>query len=111
MKKTVLQSVVFMAAFGQAWAQTQPASEAVPVPSLSYNQQQAPVVVQQQPQQVIVQQQPQVVVMPPPGVVVPPGVVYVAPAYASPGIGFVWTYHPRYGWGWYHPRHGWHKHW
>lgn len=49
--------------------------------------------------------------LPPPGVVVPPGVVYVAPAYASPGPGYVWRHHPEHGWGWYHAEHGWHRGW
>ena len=43
--------------------------------------------------------------------VAPPGVVYVAPTYASPGVGWVWMYHPHYGWGWHHPRYGWHRGW
>ena len=50
-------------------------------------------------------------VVAPPGVVVPPGVVYVAPTYLSPGPGYVWAYHPRFGWGWRHPRYGWHRGW
>lgn len=54
---------------------------------------------------------PPAVVMPPPAVVVPPGVVYVAPAYPAPAIGFIWEYHPRYGWGWRHPNRGWHRGW
>lgn len=41
----------------------------------------------------------------------PPGVVYVQPTYASPGVGYVWEYHPHYGWGWRHPRYGWHRGW
>jgi hypothetical protein len=41
----------------------------------------------------------------------PPGVTYVAPTYAAPGVGFVWNYHPRYGYGWHHPRYGWHRGW
>ena len=41
----------------------------------------------------------------------PPGVAYVAPTYASPGVGFVWNYNPRYGYGWHHPRYGWHRGW
>ncbi|VTU15460.1 MULTISPECIES: hypothetical protein [unclassified Variovorax] len=41
----------------------------------------------------------------------PPGVAYVAPTYAIPGPGFVWAYHPRYGWGWHHPQQGWHRGW
>ena len=42
---------------------------------------------------------------------VPPPVVYVAPTYARPGVGWRWTYHRRYGWGWHHPRYGWHRGW
>jgi hypothetical protein len=41
----------------------------------------------------------------------PSGVVYVAPAYPQPAIGYVWAYHPRYGWGWRHPDRGWHRGW
>lgn len=41
----------------------------------------------------------------------PPGVVYVAPTYAMPAPGYVWLYHPSYGWGWHHPQHGWHRGW
>ena len=41
----------------------------------------------------------------------PPGVVYVGPTYASPGVGWVWAYHPQYGWGWHHPQYGWHRGW
>ncbi|SEK16296.1 hypothetical protein SAMN05216567_107337 [Variovorax sp. OK605] len=41
----------------------------------------------------------------------PPGVAYVAPTYVSPGVGFVWAYHPRFGWGWRHPQSGWHRGW
>ncbi|MBT2335373.1 hypothetical protein J7E49_15825 [Variovorax paradoxus] len=41
----------------------------------------------------------------------PPGAAYVAPTYVSPGVGFVWNYHPRYGYGWHHPRYGWHRGW
>jgi len=46
-----------------------------------------------------------------PAFVAPPGVVYVAPVYASPGPGYVWAYHGRYGWGWHHPQYGWHRGW
>ena len=46
-----------------------------------------------------------------PAIVAPPGVVYVAPVYAAPGPGYVWSYHPRYGWGWHHPEYGWHRGW
>jgi hypothetical protein len=35
------------------------------------------------------------------GYVAPAGVVYVAPTYASPGPGWGWEYHARYGWGWH----------
>jgi hypothetical protein len=45
------------------------------------------------------------------GYVAPAGVVYVAPTYASPGEGWRWEYHERYGWGWHHPQHGWHRGW
>ncbi len=47
----------------------------------------------------------------PQGVVVPPGAVYIAPTYPAPAVGFIWAYHPRYGWGWRHPAHGWHRGW
>ena len=63
------------------------------------------------PQPIMVQQPHGVMVAPPPGVVVPPGVVYVAPSYPAPSIGFIWEFHPRYGWGWRHPQHGWHRGW
>lgn len=43
--------------------------------------------------------------------VAPAGVVYVAPTYVSPGPGYVWEYHARYGWGWHHPQRGWHRGW
>jgi hypothetical protein len=46
-----------------------------------------------------------------PAYAAPPGVAYVAPTYVSPGVGFVWAYHPRYGWGWHHPQYGWHRGW
>jgi len=49
--------------------------------------------------------------IPPPGVIVPAGVVYAPPAYPAPGIGWVWEFNPRFGWGWRHPRYGWHKGW
>lgn len=41
----------------------------------------------------------------------PPGVVYVTPTYAMPAPGYVWQFHPQFGWGWRHPRHGWHRGW
>ena len=41
----------------------------------------------------------------------PAGVAYVEPTYASPGVGYAWEYHPRYGWGWHHPQYGWHRGW
>jgi hypothetical protein len=47
----------------------------------------------------------------PPIYVAPPGVAYVAPNYAVPGPGYVWAYHPRWGWGWNHPAWGWHAGW
>ena len=37
--------------------------------------------------------------------------VYIAPTYESPGVGWVWEYHPHYGWGWHHPQLGWHRGW
>jgi hypothetical protein len=46
-----------------------------------------------------------------PGYVAPPGVAYVSPTYESPGVGWAWEYHPRYGWGWHHPQYGWHRGW
>jgi hypothetical protein len=46
-----------------------------------------------------------------PVAVVEPGPVYVAPTYESPGVGWVWMYHPHYGWGWHHPELGWHRGW
>ena len=48
---------------------------------------------------------------PVPVYVAPPSVTYVAPTYALPGPGYVWAYHPRYGWGWHHPAWGWHAGW
>jgi hypothetical protein len=50
-------------------------------------------------------------VAPPAVYVAPAGVAYLAPTYAMPGPGYVWQYHPRYGWGWRHPVHGWHRGW
>lgn len=41
----------------------------------------------------------------------PPGVVYVAPTYATPGPGYAWRHHSRHGWGWSHPNRGWHHGW
>jgi len=67
-----------------------------------------PVMVHQQP--VMVQSAP-VVVQQPQGIFLPPGVVYVAPTYPMPAVGFVWEFHQRYGWGWRHPQHGWHRGW
>jgi hypothetical protein len=56
------------------------------------------------------------IVAPPPvpvraAYVAPVGVAYIAPTYAMPGPGYVWEYHPHYGWGWHHPVHGWHRGW
>ena len=48
---------------------------------------------------------------PVPVYVAPAGVTYVAPTYAIPGPGYVWAYHPRWGWGWNHPAWGWHRGW
>ena len=45
------------------------------------------------------------------GYVTPPGVVYVAPGYASPGDGYRWEHNGQYGWGWNHPQQGWHRGW
>ena len=55
--------------------------------------------------------QPTQIAVAPQEVVVPPGVVYVAPPYPAPAVGFVWAYHPRFGWGWRHSVHGWHRGW
>ena len=44
-------------------------------------------------------------------IMVAPQPVYVAPAYAAPGVGWIWEFHPRYGWGWRHPQYGWHQGW
>lgn len=41
----------------------------------------------------------------------PSGVVYVAPTYAAPAVGYAWQYNVRYGWGWRHPGYGWHRGW
>ena len=41
----------------------------------------------------------------------PVGVAVVAPTYVSPGPGWAWRYHPRYGWGWYNRHRGWHRGW
>jgi hypothetical protein len=41
----------------------------------------------------------------------PSAAVYVAPTYASPGVGWVWEFHPQFGWGWHHPQYGWHRGW
>jgi len=54
---------------------------------------------------------PAPVMVAPAPVVVAPSPVYVEPTYASPGVGFVWEFHPRFGWGWRHPVHGWHRGW
>jgi hypothetical protein len=40
----------------------------------------------------------------------PPGVVFVAPRYPAPAVGYVWGWHPnRRHYGWYHPRFGWYR--
>ena len=95
-------SALSLGGVAQAQNQVYPASEA------AQGTYPAPAVVSQQP--IVVQQAP-VIVAPPPTVSVPPTVVYVAPTYPSPGVGFVWEYHPRYGWGWHHLEHGWHRGW
>lgn len=46
-----------------------------------------------------------------PGYAAPAGVVYVAPSYAVPGPGYVWSHHGHHGWGYHHRRHGWHRGW
>ena len=46
-----------------------------------------------------------------PGYGAPSGAVYVAPNYATPGVGYAWQYNAHYGWGWRHPSHGWHRGW
>ena len=51
------------------------------------------------------------VVAPAQPVAVAPAPVYVAPTYAAPGVGWVWEFHPHYGWGWHHPQQGWHRGW
>jgi hypothetical protein len=48
---------------------------------------------------------------PVPVYVAPPSVAYVGPTYTLPGPGYVWAYHPRYGWGWHHPAWGWRAGW
>ena len=99
-KALMIGSLVLVGFSGQVMAQAAPpGSAANPIPTPMNAQ--PPVVVQPSP----------VVVAPPPGVVVPAGVVYVAPAYPAPAIGYVWSYNPRYGWGWFHPRYGWHRGW
>ncbi len=51
------------------------------------------------------------IVVPARPVAVAPAPVYVAPTYVSPGVGWVWEFHPHYGWGWHHPQYGWHRGW
>jgi uncharacterized protein YcfJ len=60
---------------------------------------------------VAAQTPPAVLAAPPSGVIVPTGVAYVAPAYPAPGVGWIWEFNARYGWGWHHPRYGWHQGW
>ncbi|MDR3412814.1 MAG: glycine zipper family protein [Formivibrio sp.] len=36
---------------------------------------------------------------------------YIEPDYPSPGEGWVWEFHPRFGWGWHHPDRSWHRGW
>lgn len=100
MGKLIMLSALVCASF-EVTAQTQTylaPTEVMPAPVLT---QQNPVIVQQTP--IVVQQSATVVG--------PPGVIYVAPTYPAPDVGFVWSYHPRYGWGWRHPHHGWHRGW
>ena len=45
-----------------------------------------------------------------PTVVQPPtGVVYVDPIYPIPAQGYIWEFHPYFGWGWHHPYQGWYR--
>ncbi|MBC7392369.1 hypothetical protein RCH10_002125 [Variovorax sp. GrIS 2.14] len=44
-------------------------------------------------------------------VYVEPPIISVTPTYVSPGVGFIWMQHPRYGYGWHHPQYGWHRGW
>lgn len=61
------------------------------------------------PQQVVYTPQPSYAYTQP--VAPPPQTVYVQPAYAAPSIGFVWAYHPHFGWGYHHPHRGWARGW
>jgi hypothetical protein len=94
-----------LTAKAQIQTNSQPVTSAATPPAQTYQQQP----IQQQP--IIVQQAPPVTTAPQSAVVLPPNVVYVAPMYPSPGVGFVWEYHPTYGWGWHHPSRGWHRGW
>jgi hypothetical protein len=106
-KNFLLHGLMFLSigAFAQYNVQTPQnnGQQFSPAPSPSYSVPLNP------PQTTAIQQAPAVVV--PQGVFVPPGVVYVAPVYPAPAIGYVWEYHPRFGWGWHHPERGWHRGW
>ena len=39
----------------------------------------------------------------------PVGVAVVSAPVVVPGPGYLWRYHPRWGWGWWHPSMGWHR--
>lgn len=70
-----------------------------------------PVTVAPQPAPMVMGPGPVYVQQPGVGMVTSPGVVYVAPTYPAPAVGFLWEFHPRYGWGWRHPHRGWHRGW
>ena len=104
----VLIATVFSASLtanAQIQTYSQPVTSGDSPPVQTYQQQP----IQQPP--IVVQQAPTITTAPQTTVVLPPNAVYVAPAYPSPGVGFVWEYHPSYGWGWHHPSRGWHKGW
>ncbi len=70
------------------------------------------------PPQPVYNPQPQPVYAPAPAgyvytqpIAPPPNTVYVQPTYAAPAIGFVWAFHPQFGYGYYHPHHGWARGW
>lgn len=37
--------------------------------------------------------------------------VVIRPTSPIPGPGYIWRFHPAWGWGWYHPRFGWYRDW
>lgn len=51
------------------------------------------------------------VATPPSVAITPPGVGIIAPTYPMPAPGYMWDYHPMFGWGWRHPGYGWHRGW